>query len=145
MTSRAQHMIVFTKNQTADRFVTSGAHISQVVWPVNRVCKMCDLSAHAGQVIWPPVPFTHWRPSEANVIKINTDGGLAIEARKEGWGEGGGGGGVARSSSSFVAAWCKPYQGITDRLIAEVMALRDGVIFVQLWGYSDVVMTAWRL
>jgi hypothetical protein len=81
------------------------------------------------------IPPGHgWRPPDGNAIKINTDGGLATEVRK------GGGGGVARSASSFVAAWCKPYEDITNPLIAEVLALRDGVIFAQLRGYSDVVM-----
>jgi hypothetical protein len=47
-----------TKNRTVDQFVTSDAHVLQVVWPVNQVCKMCDLSAHARQVIWSPVSFT---------------------------------------------------------------------------------------
>jgi hypothetical protein len=54
LTSRAQCMMGFyKKNRTADRFVTL-----QVVWPVSRVCKMCDLSAHTGQVVWPTVSFT---------------------------------------------------------------------------------------
>jgi hypothetical protein len=57
-----------------------------------------------------------------------------MEARK------GGGGGVARLASSFVAAWCKPYHGITDPLIAEVLALQDCVIYAQLRGFPDVVM-----
>jgi hypothetical protein len=59
MTSGASRVTVFfTKNRTTYRFVTSGAHVSQVVWPVNRVCKICDLSAHAEQIMWPPVSFT---------------------------------------------------------------------------------------
>jgi hypothetical protein len=70
-----------------------------------------------------------------------------MEARK------GGGGGVARSASSFVAAWCKPSHGITDPLITKVLALRDCVIYAQLRGFPDVVMetdsgdckAAWRL
>jgi hypothetical protein len=57
-----------------------------------------------------------------------------MEARK------GGGGGVARLASSFVAAWCKPYHGITDPLIAEVLALQDCVIYAQLRGFPDVEM-----
>jgi hypothetical protein len=50
-------------------------------------------------------------------------------------------GGVAR-------AWSKPYEGITDLLIAEALALIDGVIFarLRLRGYANVVMeTDWRL
>ena len=54
----------------------------------------------------------------------------------------GGIGGVARSRSSFLAAWCKPYPGITDPLIAEALAIRDGVIFARLRGYADVVFVS---
>lgn len=35
-----------------------------------------------------------------------------------------------------MAAWCKPYSGITDPLISEALALRDGVIFAKLRAYS---------
>jgi ribonuclease HI len=80
------------------------------------------------------LPGHGWRPPDGDTIKINTDGGLSIEARK------GGVGGVVRSSSTFLAAWSKPYPGITDPLIAEALALRDGVIFAKLRGYPDVVM-----
>jgi hypothetical protein len=61
-----------TKNRTADRFVTSGAHVSQVVWPINRVCKMCDLSAYAGQVVWPPVSFTLFDPLSRNMEQFQS-------------------------------------------------------------------------
>lgn len=52
----------------------------------------------------------------------------------------GGAGGVARSPSSFLGAWSKPYPGVMDPLIAEAMAVRDGVIFANLRGFSNVVM-----
>ena len=57
-----------------------------------------------------------------------------MEARR------GGVGGVARSSTALKAAWCKPYSGITDPLIAEALAVRDGVIFAKLRGYDKVVI-----
>jgi hypothetical protein len=59
-------MFFYTKNRIADWFVISDAHVSQVMWPVNRVCKMYDLSAHTRQVMWPPVSFTHPRPDQKN-------------------------------------------------------------------------------
>jgi hypothetical protein len=68
------------------------------------------------------------------VVKINTDAGLSFDARK------GGAGGVARTASTFLGAWSKPYFGETDPLIAEAMALRDGVIFARLRGFQKVVM-----
>ena len=60
-----------------------------------------------------------WRPPELGWIKINIDGSIAMDARR------GGTGGVARSRSSFLAAWCKPYLGVTDPLIAEALAIRE--------------------
>ena len=34
----------------------------------------------------------------------------------------------------------KPYPGVTDPLIAEAMAMREGVIFANLRGFSNVVL-----
>ncbi|KAE8778169.1 Alanyl-tRNA synthetase [Hordeum vulgare] len=73
-----------------------------------------------------------WRLSDDGWIKINTDGNISMEARR------GGDGGVARTRSSFLAAWCKSYPGITDPLIAEALPLRDGVLFMHLRGYVEV-------
>ena len=75
-----------------------------------------------------------WRPPEAGWVTINTDGALNVEDMK------GGAGGVARSHIAFLGAWCKPLVGITDPFIAELFALRDGMIFVQLRGFSHVIM-----
>lgn len=47
---------------------------------------------------------------------------------------------MARSHLSFMGAWSKPLPGVTDSFIAEVQALREGVIFAQLRGYSHVFM-----
>jgi hypothetical protein len=80
------------------------------------------------------LPGFGWRPPEEGWIKINTDAGIALDVRK------GGAGGVARSPSGFMGAWSKPYPGITDPMIAEALALRDGVIFAKLRGFSRVVM-----
>jgi ribonuclease HI len=75
-----------------------------------------------------------WRPPDPGWVKINTDGAINAPEGK------GGGGGVARSHLSFLGAWSKPFIGVTDPLIAEVLALRDGVIFAKLRGFSHVVM-----
>jgi hypothetical protein len=61
-----------------------------------------------------------------DVVKINIDGGLSLQARK------GGAGGVARSQSTYLGAWSKPLLGIIDPLIAEALALREGVLFAHL-------------
>jgi hypothetical protein len=52
-------MIDSDKNRAPDRFVTSGARVSQVRWPVNQVFKLGDLSAHLEQVVRPTVSFPH--------------------------------------------------------------------------------------
>ena len=75
-----------------------------------------------------------WRPPDPGWIKINTDGALDPGTRN------GGGGGVARSHNSFLGAWCKPFDGVTDPLIIEALALREGVIFAQLRGFSHVIL-----
>jgi hypothetical protein len=51
-------------------------------------------------------------------IKINTDGAINAGNSR------GGGGGVARSHISFLGAWSKPLGGVTDPLVAEVLAFR---------------------
>ncbi|KAE8783507.1 Alanyl-tRNA synthetase [Hordeum vulgare] len=76
------------------------------------------------------LPGHGWHPPDEGWIKINTDGSISMEARR---------GGVARTRSSFLAAWCKPYPSIADPLITEALALRDGVLFVHLRGYDEVV------
>jgi hypothetical protein len=65
------------------------------------------------------LPGHGWRPPEEYMIKINTDGGLSMDARR-------GAGGVARSHSAY--------------LVIEALALRDGVIFAKLRGFPKVVM-----
>ena len=52
----------------------------------------------------------------------------------------GGAGGVARSRLHYLGAWSKPYEGISDPLITEVLALRDGEIFAKLCGFKRVAM-----
>ncbi|KAE8777174.1 Casein kinase I-2-like protein [Hordeum vulgare] len=78
------------------------------------------------------LPGFGWRPPDEGFMKINTDGALSFaEAR-------GGAGGVARSSTSLLGSWCKPYLGVSDPLTTEAFALRDGVRFAALRGFSHV-------
>jgi glyoxylase-like metal-dependent hydrolase (beta-lactamase superfamily II) len=76
------------------------------------------------------LPGHGWRPPDEGWIKINTDAGVSLENRKSG------AGGVARNPSGFIGAWSKPYPGVTNPLIAEALALRDGVIFAKLRGFT---------
>ena len=80
------------------------------------------------------LPGYGWRPPDQGWTKINTYASVSVLEHRSG------AGGVARTSSTFLAAWSKPYPHITDPLIAEASALRDGVIFAQLRGFSQVLM-----
>ena len=82
------------------------------------------------------LPGYGWRSPGTDYIKINTDGSVSPTENRSG------AGGVARTSSDFIAAWSKPHENITDPLIAEALALRDGVIFGKLRGFSRVIFEA---
>ena len=80
------------------------------------------------------LPGYGWRPPDANNIKITTDASINF-------GDGiAGAGGVARSASVFLRAWCKPYMGVSDPLIAEVQAMKEGMIFSSLRGFTEVTL-----
>ncbi|KAE8816044.1 Alanyl-tRNA synthetase [Hordeum vulgare] len=85
-----------------------------------------------------PLPLTlpghGWRPPDQGTIKINNDGNVASQHSR------GGGRGVARSEHAFIAVWCKPFGGVTDPLVAEALALREGVRFARVRGFSRVVL-----
>jgi hypothetical protein len=76
------------------------------------------------------LPGHGWRLPEVGWVKIHTDAGISSEELK------GGAGGIARDQSGFIGAWCKPYPGVTNPIIAEALSLRDGVIFAKLQGFS---------
>ncbi|KAE8800044.1 Casein kinase I-2-like protein [Hordeum vulgare] len=80
------------------------------------------------------LPGRGWRPPEQDQVKINID---ATTLQDEGKSKAGG---VARAPTTFLGAWCKLHPGVTDPMIAEALAVRDGVIFVNLKGYSNIVM-----
>jgi hypothetical protein len=89
-----------------------------------------DIPRHHAKIL----PGHGWRPPDEDWIKINTDAGVSLGNRKSG------AGGVARNPSGFIGAWSKPYPGVTNPLIAEALALRDGVIFAKLRGFTRVLM-----
>lgn len=80
------------------------------------------------------LPGYGWRPPDDGWVKINTDASVSSLQHKSG------AGGIARTPSTFLAAWSKPYPEVSDPLTAETLALRDGVIFAKLRGLSRVVM-----
>ncbi|KAE8801078.1 Alanyl-tRNA synthetase [Hordeum vulgare] len=80
------------------------------------------------------LPGYGWHPPEGNQVKINSDATVDILRQQCA------AGGVARSTCSLLGAWAKPHAGVTDPLIAETLALREGVILASLRGFPDVVM-----
>ena len=68
------------------------------------------------------------------MVKINTDAALGMDSDNVG------AGGVARSNNALLGAWCKPHLGVSDLFIGETLALRDGVMFANLRGFSHVIM-----
>lgn len=50
-------------------------------------------------------------------VKINCDACVSSLQHKSG------AGGIARTPTTFLAAWSKPYPDVTDPLIAEALAL----------------------
>ena len=73
-----------------------------------------------------PLPGYGWQPPDNPYMKINTDAAVHLDGGNAGLG------GVARSSSGFKGAWRKPFPGVTDPLIAEALALKEGAIFATL-------------
>lgn len=104
----------FTNNITHDKGDINPAHSMRMT---RESLALLDLPRDHARIL----PGHGWRPPDDDWIKINVDGSIAVDARR------GGVGGVARSHSSLMAAWCKPYSGIT-------------IIFAQLRGFEKVVL-----
>jgi ribonuclease HI len=68
------------------------------------------------------------------VIKINMDGAVRLDQGVAG------GGGVAGDSQGFRGAWCRLYQGISDPLCIEALAVRDAVVFASQQGFCRLVI-----
>ncbi|KAE8787277.1 Alanyl-tRNA synthetase [Hordeum vulgare] len=114
-------------NLTHDRGPTSQV---QSVIMTRDALALLDIPRELAHVL----PRHGWRPPDQEVVKNNTDGSVALGAGR------GSGGGVARSHNGFLAAWCKPFSRVTDPLTVEALALREGVLFERLRGYSKIVM-----
>jgi len=80
------------------------------------------------------LPGYGWRPPDEGTVKITTDGAINFAQNCSG------AGGVARSSTAFLGAWCKPHVGISDPLIVEALAMRDGARFAKIRGFTHVIM-----
>jgi hypothetical protein len=73
-----------------------------------------------------------WHGPPAGVIKLNSDGAINSEAGRAA------SGGVARDADGFLSAWCRVYQGITDSLTIEALALWDAVVVASNQHYDRI-------
>ena len=80
------------------------------------------------------LPGYGWVPPDPGVIKINTNATMRLVSARCG------AGGVAHSDERLLGYCSKPHHGVTDPFIDEALALRDGVIFASLRGFSHVIM-----
>ena len=46
---------------------------------------------------------------------------------------------MARDADGFRSAWCRSYQGITDPLIIEALALRDAVVAAHNQNFEKII------
>ena len=111
-------------------------HDQETYDPVNTVKRIHEMLAllEMPKGANTPTDGQCWRPPDPGWIKINTDAAISNESLK------GGAGGVARSHVAFLGAWCKALEGVTDPMIAELLAVREGAIFARLRGYSHVII-----
>ena len=78
-------------------------------------------------------PSYKWQMPVTGFIKINSDGALRNEDSI------GASGVVARDANSFRGAACKVYEGISEPLIIDALALRDVVASAVQQGFPQVV------
>jgi hypothetical protein len=78
-------------------------------------------------------PHFTWHGPPPGVIKVNSDGAIRSDAGIASTG------GVARDTDGFKSAWCRLYQGITDPLIIEALALRDAVVAARSQGFDKII------
>jgi hypothetical protein len=79
-------------------------------------------------------PHFTWHGPPPGVIKVNSDGVIRSDAGIASTG------GVARDTDGFKSAWCRFYQGITDPLIIEALALRDAVAAARSQGFVKIIV-----
>ncbi|KAE8790668.1 Casein kinase I-2-like protein [Hordeum vulgare] len=127
------------EGQVSDASVAQ-THLWKLLWALKVVPKSIKYTRGALALLEIPkaqaatLPGYGWQPPEGNQVKINTD--VAVDILRQQCAAGG----VAQSRSSLLGAWAKPHAGVTDPLIAETLALREGVIFASLRGFPDAVM-----
>jgi ribonuclease HI len=73
-----------------------------------------------------------WHGPPVGVIKLNSDGAIKSETGRAA------SGGVARDVDGFLSAWCRVYQGITDSLTIEALALWDAVVVASKQHYARI-------
>ncbi|KQJ89225.1 hypothetical protein BRADI_4g24297v3 [Brachypodium distachyon] len=79
-------------------------------------------------------PLCTWHGPGPGVIKLNSDGAIRAEEGRASTG------GVATDSVGFRGVWCRLYQGITDPLIIETLAVRDAVLFASDQHFDHIII-----
>ena len=78
-------------------------------------------------------PSCKWRKPPDDTVKLNSDAAIRSENNLAATAI------VARSSSCFLGAMDRAYEGILDPLIVEALALRDAAAFAVQKGFSKVL------
>lgn len=80
-----------------------------------------------------PRPICTWHGPPVGYVKVNSDGAIHVDEGRAASGV------MLRSSSTFVAARSRIYQGLSDSLTVEALALRDACFLAMEKGYTQVI------
>jgi hypothetical protein len=78
-------------------------------------------------------PASKWKKPPDDTVKVNSDGAIRSESGFAASGV------VVRRNTSFLGAICKSYQGISDLLCIEALALRDAVKYAAERDFHKVI------
>jgi ribonuclease HI len=78
-------------------------------------------------------PLSKWKKNPDDTVKLNSDGAIQVDSGYAASGV------VARDNVSFLAATCRSYQGLSDSLSVEAVALRDAVMLAVKRGYQKLI------
>ncbi|PNT68773.1 uncharacterized protein LOC112271862 [Brachypodium distachyon] len=85
-------------------------------------------------IVKSPRPVCTWHGPPAGVVKINSDGAIVEEEARAASGL------VARNEGGVMVARSRVYQGISDPLIVEALALRDACCLAKEKAFQRVIL-----